>query len=73
MSAHNTYLLKCLISPDVRYLATTSADRTVKIWNLADNCELSQTLTGHKAWVWDCSFSADSAYLVTGTTARVSW
>ncbi|XXQ35955.1 WD domain, G-beta repeat [Plasmodiophora brassicae] len=72
VSAHNTYLLKCLISPDVRYLATTSADRTVKIWNLADNCELSQTLTGHKAWVWDCSFSADSAYLVTASSDKTA-
>ncbi len=24
-------------------------------------------LTGHQRWVWDCAFSADSAYLVTGT------
>jgi G protein beta subunit-like protein len=21
---------------------------------------------GHQRWVWDCAFSADSAYLVTG-------
>ena len=23
-------------------------------------------LQGHQRWVWDCAFSADSAYLVTG-------
>jgi len=33
--AHEDYILKCLISPDVNYLATCSADKTVKIWNLA--------------------------------------
>lgn len=27
--------------------------------------ELEQELDGHQRWVWDCAFSADSAYLVT--------
>ena len=26
---------------------------------------LEATLTSHQRWVWDCAFSADSAYLVT--------
>lgn len=26
---------------------------------------LETTLAGHQRWVWDCAFSADSAYLVT--------
>jgi G protein beta subunit-like protein len=26
---------------------------------------LETTLHGHQRWVWDCAFSADSAYLVT--------
>ncbi|KAI5301932.1 TOR complex subunit lst8 [Ascosphaera atra] len=26
---------------------------------------LEQTLAVHQRWVWDCAFSADSAYLVT--------
>ena len=63
--AHDTYILKCLLSPNVKLLATASADHTVKIWNTT-NFTLEKTLTGHQRWVWDCSFSADSAYLVTG-------
>jgi G protein beta subunit-like protein len=27
--------------------------------------KLEATLQGHQRWVWDCAFSADSAYLVT--------
>jgi G protein beta subunit-like protein len=27
--------------------------------------KLESTLQGHQRWVWDCAFSADSAYLVT--------
>ena len=39
------YVLKCLLSPDVRQLATASADKTVKLWNL-DGFTLERTLTG---------------------------
>lgn len=36
--------------------------------------ELMQTLVGHSKWIWDCAFSADSAYMVTvssDNTARL--
>jgi WD40 repeat protein len=71
--SHQGYILKCLISPDVQQLATTSSDKTVKLWNL-DGFTLERTLTGHTRWVWDCVFSVDAAYLVTASsdaTARL--
>ena len=51
-----------------RLLATASADHTIKIWTVDKDHKFtrSKTLTGHQRWVWDCVFSADSAYLVTG-------
>lgn len=67
LKAHGTYILKCLLSPDVRQLATTSADRTIKLWNL-DGFTLDRTLSGHQRWVWDCVFSVDAAYLVTASS-----
>lgn len=102
--AHNQYITRVLLSPDVKHLATCSADHTAKIWEVKDNLDelepsqtlvnsssnqqqngggvhgqqaqansagppvpfkLESTLTGHQRWVWDCAFSADSAYLVT--------
>ena len=60
--AHDGYILKCLLSPDVRLLATASSDRTVKLWNL-DGFKLERVLEGHQRWVWDCVFSVDAAYL----------
>lgn len=89
--AHSTYITRVLLSPDVRHLATCSADHTARIWlvdldacapppperdddgNIVENgvsqepapFELEQELDGHQRWVWDCAFSADSAYLVT--------
>eukprot|EP00824_Muranothrix_gubernata_P017398 TRINITY_DN35669_c0_g1_i1.p1 TRINITY_DN35669_c0_g1~~TRINITY_DN35669_c0_g1_i1.p1 ORF type:complete len:308 (-),score=62.25 TRINITY_DN35669_c0_g1_i1:10-933(-) len=72
-NAHQTFILKCLISPDVRYIATCSADHTINMWD-AEDFTLDQTLQGHQRWVWDGVFSADSAYLVTASsdhTARL--
>nr|XP_034918553.1 target of rapamycin complex subunit LST8 isoform X1 [Populus alba] len=77
LQAHNKYILKCLLSPEFcdphRYLATASADHTVKIWNV-DGFTLEKTLIGHQRWVWDCVFSVDGAYLITASsdaTARL--
>jgi len=83
-SAHKEYITRILLSPDVKKLATCSADHTAKIWEVdmeepeLDDApppdgasaeprpfRLEATLTGHQRWVWDCAFSADSAYLVT--------
>jgi G protein beta subunit-like protein len=82
--AHNSTITRVLLSPDVKHLATCSADCTAKIWEVKDlesmipqpgqikskeetekPFKLESTLTGHQRWVWDCAFSADSAYLVT--------
>jgi len=79
--AHGQYITRVLLSPDVKHLATCSADHTAKIWEVKDvdkmapqsgeesakpvPFRLESTLTGHQRWVWDCAFSADSAYLVT--------
>ena len=65
LEAHKgQYVLKCRISPDKNMLATTSADHTVKLWDIKSR-SLSKTLISHQRWVWDCTFSADSSYLVT--------
>lgn len=90
--AHGTYITRVLLSPDVRKLATCSADHTARIWTVdLENIKpldeqnegdedaltrqasgedpgafpLENELDGHQRWVWDCAFSADSAYLVT--------
>jgi G protein beta subunit-like protein len=67
LDAHKTYCLHCEVSPDTKLLATTSADRTVKLWNCVD-FSLEKTLVGHQRWTWDCVFSADSAYIVTASS-----
>jgi G protein beta subunit-like protein len=66
--AHDTYLLKLCVSPDLKYLATASADHTCKIWKISDMRNPVKILAKHQLWVWDVAFSADSSYLVTASS-----
>jgi G protein beta subunit-like protein len=49
-----------------RYLATTSADQTAKLWKTSDFSLHSTLQTENQRWVWDIAFSADSQYAITG-------
>lgn len=85
--AHNAYVTRVLLSPDVRHLATCSADHNARIWSVDPTAPhnikgnenlpterisgafpLESSLESHQRWVWDCAFSADSAYLVTASS-----
>ena len=71
--AHDTYITRCALSPDARYLATCSADTTVKLWSTSQyRFALNKVLQGHQRWVWDVSFSADSAYLVSASSDHIA-
>ncbi|CAM9961599.1 unnamed protein product [Pylaiella littoralis] len=65
--AHDTYLLKCVLSPNVEKLVTTSADKTVKVWD-TKTWTHQRTLAQHQRWVWDAVFSADSLYVITASS-----
>ena len=62
-----------------RLLATTSADQSVKIWQTS-NFQLLSTLKPHypdpaeppHGWMWDCDFSADSQFIITGNLVSIS-
>jgi G protein beta subunit-like protein len=53
-----------------RYLATTSADQTAKLWKTSDFSLHSTLQTENQRWVWDIAFSADSQYAITGLTLQ---
>uniref|UniRef100_A0A6A7G6M2 Target of rapamycin complex subunit lst8 n=1 Tax=Hirondellea gigas TaxID=1518452 RepID=A0A6A7G6M2_9CRUS len=72
IDAHSTYCLKCVLSPDCKYLATTSADKTIKLWSVQDGFSLYKTLEGHTRWVWDVAWSADSAYVVSASSDKTA-
>ena len=67
LRAHKGYITSCSFSPDARLFATTSSDKTLKLWN-AHDFSLATTLAGHARWVWDAAFSADSSFIVTASS-----
>lgn len=66
-NVHGDYVLSCAISPNNQLLATSSADRTIRIWDIK-TLECLTVLKGHERWVWDCQFSRDSKMLVSGSS-----
>jgi G protein beta subunit-like protein len=71
LRAHKAYVTSARFSPDARFFATTSSDRTLKLWNTADY-SLAATLAGHSKWVWDAAFSADSSFVVTASSDQTA-
>lgn len=82
--AHPRYGIKCLFSPNGKYLVTTSADYTAKVWKTCDIMKYNpdehqrdslshfKVLTAeNQRWVWDVAFSADSQFLVTASSDSV--
>jgi target of rapamycin complex subunit LST8 len=53
------------------------SDGLIKNWSIDsqnNSINLSSTLSGHNNWVWDAAFSADSSFILTGSsdnTARL--
>jgi|GEM_PF-5847991 len=68
--AHTDSLTGIAIAPDGQSVATASADRYVKTWNIHTG-ELIREYEGHTAFVLDVAWSADGLTLVSGGADKV--
>lgn len=64
---HTERVIHMEFSPDEKYFATTSWDKTARIWNVADGT-LKAVLKGHQGGVNDVDFSPDGEKIATVST-----
>eukprot|EP01065_Artemidia_motanka_P034928 TRINITY_DN42910_c0_g1_i1.p1 TRINITY_DN42910_c0_g1~~TRINITY_DN42910_c0_g1_i1.p1 ORF type:complete len:387 (+),score=54.09 TRINITY_DN42910_c0_g1_i1:80-1240(+) len=71
-NAHRGFALSCTYSPLGNMFASTSDDRTAKIWNVeSDEDRPVRVLAGHEHKVYASDFSADGSKLVTASMDRL--
>ncbi|TRU90123.1 MAG: protein kinase [Microcystis novacekii Mn_MB_F_20050700_S1D] len=66
LTGHSDSVRSVVYSPDGRYLASGSVDKTIKIWEVATGKQL-RTLTGHSDSVRSVVYSPDGRYLASGS------
>jgi WD40 repeat protein len=63
---HNDEVFKVIASPKEALLATSSADKTVRLWNM-DNLTPGKTLSGLTDYVYALAFSPDGQFVAGGS------
>ena len=72
LKGHESLVAHLAFSPDSRVLASSSCDKTVKLWSVMTG-ELLRTLEGYQDFVWGMAFDANgkNLYLALSRGARV--
>jgi WD40 repeat protein len=66
LEGHSNDVNSVSFSPDGKFLASGSRDKTIKIWEVG-SWELIKTLEGHSGSVYSVSFSPDGKFLASGS------
>jgi DNA-binding beta-propeller fold protein YncE len=68
LEGHHGTVTSIALSPDGKIIATGSADKTIRLFDLAKRQQLSQPLLGHTDRVESLTFSPDGRFLISGSS-----
>jgi WD40 repeat protein len=66
LHGHSNRIFSVAFSPNGQFLASASADRTIKLWS-PHTGQCLKTLHGHGSWVWAIAFSPDNHLLASAS------
>ncbi|KAK4168585.1 beta transducin-like protein HET-D2Y [Cladorrhinum sp. PSN259] len=66
LEGHRDSVFSVAFSPDSKWVASGSDDKTIKIWDAATG-SCTQTLEGHRIYVNSVAFSPDSKWVASGS------
>ncbi|MDZ8082076.1 MAG: ribosome assembly protein 4, partial [Nostoc sp. DcaGUA01] len=66
LEGHSSSVISVGFSPDGKTLASASADKTIKLWDVSTGKAI-KTLTGHSSSVYSVGFSPDGKTLASGS------
>jgi WD40 repeat protein len=70
LHGHTDDVWSIAFSPDGHTLATSSSDKTARVWEVATTRKEICVLRGHDSWVTSVAFSPDGRTLATGSEDR---
>lgn len=69
LRGHTGSVMQCRFSLNGKLLASTSIDKTVRLWDPEVGVAL-HVIEGHKRYVTSCAFSSDGQYLASGSNDK---
>ena len=66
LHGHSNRVFSIAFSPNDQFLASASADHTIKLWGFHTG-QCLKTFYGHNSWVWTVAFSPDGNFLASGS------